>query len=92
MFTYLEDYKKNPESASPYFVLTLFDEFAKSKGLVLYRADILDYRINKTETASLTQHFIDYYTNLGQYEEGPLNFNHNPDAFKYEEYVAKFRQ
>ena len=91
MFTYLEDYKKNPEHATPYFVLTLFDEFAVSKGLVLYRADILDHRINKTEASAITQSFVDYYTNLGQYEDGPLKFNHNPDAFKYEEYVQKFR-
>jgi ATP synthase F1 complex assembly factor 1 len=49
MFTFLEDYKKDPVNAVPYFVLTLFDDFAITKGLVLARGDIVDFKVTKPE-------------------------------------------
>jgi ATP synthase F1 complex assembly factor 1 len=32
LFTFLDDYKKAPERATPYFILTLFDEIIVKKG------------------------------------------------------------
>lgn len=32
LFTFLDDYKRNPERATPYFILTLFDEILVKKG------------------------------------------------------------
>lgn len=37
MFTYLDDFKKSPETATPYFVLTLFDELLVKKGKRYFR-------------------------------------------------------
>lgn len=34
LFTYLEDFKKSPETATPYFVLTMFDELLAKKGKI----------------------------------------------------------
>ena len=35
MFTYLEDFKKLGTNATPYFVLTCFDELINKKGIFL---------------------------------------------------------
>lgn len=32
IYTYLEDYKKDPNNATPYLVITMFDELAFKKG------------------------------------------------------------
>lgn len=32
IYTYLEDYKKNPNDATPYLVITMFDELNPKKG------------------------------------------------------------
>ena len=41
IFTYLEDYKKNPLSANPYLVITCFDELVDTKGIALIRGDVI---------------------------------------------------
>jgi len=35
MFTYLEDFKKLGTNATPYFVLTCFDELINKKGIII---------------------------------------------------------
>jgi hypothetical protein len=39
IFTYLEHFKRNPETAEPYLAVTLFDDFLERKQLVLVRGD-----------------------------------------------------
>ena len=43
ILTYLEDFKRNPMSANPYLVLTLFDELVRGKGLALMRGDVISH-------------------------------------------------
>lgn len=40
LFTFLEDYRKNPKTANPWMSLTLYDEFVQDKGLGLLRGDV----------------------------------------------------
>lgn len=40
--TYLDDYKKDPNTAVPYLTLSFFDDFLHTKGLVLMRADVVN--------------------------------------------------
>ena len=50
IYTFLDDYKKNPETASPFLVITLFDELLFQKGIVLVRGDIIgDLSIKEAE-------------------------------------------
>jgi len=39
VFTYLEEYKRNPTSARPWLQLTLYDELEATKALCLHRAE-----------------------------------------------------
>jgi ATP synthase F1 complex assembly factor 1 len=41
LFTGLEDYKIRGSQASPYLVVTHYDELAESKDIVLVRGDII---------------------------------------------------
>ncbi len=34
IYTYLEDYKKDPTNATPYLVITMFDELNPKKGQI----------------------------------------------------------
>jgi hypothetical protein len=40
LFTFLEDFRKNPTGATPWMCLTLYDEFLRDKGLGLIRGDV----------------------------------------------------
>jgi hypothetical protein len=37
--THLDDYRRNPAMAEPYFAVTMFDDLLERKGLVLVRGD-----------------------------------------------------
>ena len=90
LFTYLEDYKKNPERAFPYFVLTLFDELIIKKGIVLVRGDIVDNLITKNEASLILKSFLGYYIETGLYEDNVRCFNHEPSKFNHENHVQNF--
>lgn len=90
LFTFLEEYKKRKENAVPYFILTLFDELAISKGLVLIRGDIIDHLITKPEAALLLKSLLGYYIETGLYEDSVRCFNHSPGAFNHESHVESF--
>lgn len=36
IYTYLEDYKKDPSNATPYLVITMFDELVFKKGKIFF--------------------------------------------------------
>lgn len=48
IFTWLEDFKRNPLTANPYLVLTCFDELVRSKSCALLRGDVISY-LTRTE-------------------------------------------
>jgi ATP synthase F1 complex assembly factor 1 len=89
LFTFLENFKKNPGNAAPYFVLTLFDELVLIKGLVLIRGDVIDHQVTKKEADLLLKSFIAYYIETGLYEE-VQKFNHQPGLFNHESHVSNF--
>ncbi|CAG9310426.1 unnamed protein product [Blepharisma stoltei] len=90
LLTYLEDFKKNPATATPYFVLTLFDELLAKKGIVPVRGDIVDFLIAKPEAELLLKAFLAHYIEGGLYEETVQIFNHDPNNFNHQKYVDNF--
>jgi len=40
LYTFLEDYRKNPKTANPWMSLTLYEDFLDDKGLGLLRGDV----------------------------------------------------
>lgn len=53
VFTYLEDYRRNPELAQPWASVHLFDELVTTKGVGLLRAEVVPERLTKAEASHL---------------------------------------
>jgi ATP synthase F1 complex assembly factor 1 len=85
LYTFLEDYKTNPDTATPYLSLTFYDDFLVNKGLGLVRGDFSEM-ITKPEAQTLLQVTTNLY--LNQYEEID-RFNNRPGEFNFERYIEK---
>ena len=83
LYTFLEDYKNNPETATPYLSLTFYDDFKDTKDLVLARGDISDM-LKKPEAERIMEFTTSFY--LDNYEEIE-SFNHTPDKFDFVSHI-----
>ena len=90
LFTYLEDFKRSSEAATPYFVLTLFSELKVTKQIVPVRGDIVDHKVTKAEAATLMTAFLAHYIEGGLFEETVRVFNHEPDRFNYQKFTTNY--
>ena len=94
IFTYLEDYKKNPLSANPYLVITCFDELVRQKGIALIRGDVLG-GMSKHEGQTVLNLMLNNYLVDSCYEK-VRQFNHEPNKFNIESFTEEqinvFRQ
>jgi hypothetical protein len=79
IYTFLEDYKNDPSTATPYLVVTLFDELSFSKGLVLVRGDIIgDLTVAESEKLFLmTKEFY----SIEHLNKKVIDFNKNSRKF-----------
>jgi ATP synthase F1 complex assembly factor 1 len=85
IYTFLEDYKRNPDYATPYLVITIFDELVFKKGISLVRGDIIgDLSKNDAEVVfNMTRH---YFTNQSNYRK-VITFNRESSKFAYQEHI-----
>lgn len=83
LFTYLEDYKKDPHSAQPYLVLTFYDELVGSSsgdspGPVLVRGDIIPGALDRKESWKLLELLKRFYLentdDLASFNKGEFDF------------------
>lgn len=69
LFTGLEDYKARGTQASPYFTVTHYTEFAESKGMVLFRGDIVfTSKLSDSEARWLLETAQSFYLNDTRYK------------------------
>lgn len=83
IMTGLEAYNRQRDAANPCFVLTFYDDFSKSKDLVLVRGDITDPVISKKEAEDLLFLFLRLHTEPGLIQH-LRTFNDRPDTFEYD--------
>ncbi len=81
----MEDYKINPSNATPYLVLTMFDELVFKKGIGLVRGDIIG-DLSKKDSSVLFNLTRQFYTNDHNYRQ-VLTFNKEPCKFNHEEHI-----
>ena len=86
IFTYLEEYKLNPEAATQWASLKVFDDFVSSKGLALVRGDISP-QLTRAEGDQLIRSMLHVYTDDDVYSKYVKVFNHSPNHFHFEEYI-----
>ncbi|KAG8470446.1 hypothetical protein KFE25_008867 [Diacronema lutheri] len=86
-FTFLEDFKKSPETAVPWLFATVYDDLVPSKGVALLRADFMPKLLSKQEAAEVLGAVLTMYTS-DKYDRIWI-FNHAPKYFKVDEYLAQ---
>lgn len=91
MFTYLEEYKQNPEAATQWASLKVFDDFASSKGLALVRGD-LSPQLTRAEGDILTRSMLHVYLDDTAYAQHVKTFNNAPEQFDFGAYIAFMKE
>lgn len=78
IFTYLDDYRRDPMNAQPYLVVTMYDELLKEKGLVLVRGDVTPVALEKVEGAWLLRMIRRFYLEregeVASFNKGTFDF------------------
>lgn len=83
IFTFLEDYKKNPSLAEPYLSVALYDDFLDRKQLVLVRGDFSGH-LRKVDAAHLLNLLSYYYFKEPRQVE---TFNLEPSKFDFTSFL-----
>ena len=78
LFTYLEDYKRDPAGAQPYLVVTMYSDLAASKDTVLVRGDITPLALDEAESTRLVANVKEFYLNrpddVASFNKGTFDF------------------
>lgn len=86
-FTFLDEFKKSPETANPWLFATAYDDLVASKQMALVRADFMPQLITREEAAAVLARTIDLYTS-NKYDRAWI-FNHAPTHFKVEDFLKE---
>lgn len=81
----MEDFKKNSTSASPFLVITCYDELVRTKGVALIRGDIIG-AITKAEGQAVLNLLMNHYLIDSQFEI-VRQFNHEPNSFNIDHHT-----
>eukprot|EP00629_Pelagomonadales_sp_RCC1024_P012589 CAMPEP_0119284594 /NCGR_PEP_ID=MMETSP1329-20130426/30556_1 /TAXON_ID=114041 /ORGANISM="Genus nov. species nov., Strain RCC1024" /LENGTH=181 /DNA_ID=CAMNT_0007285277 /DNA_START=167 /DNA_END=708 /DNA_ORIENTATION=- len=86
LYTFLEDYKQNPALARPYLSLTLHEDLARDREIVLLRGDV-EKQLTKPEAEHLIDQTLQSYLVSSRFSApgGALTFNQKPAAFDIDE-------
>ena len=85
IYTFLEDYKNDPSTATPYLVVTLYDELSFSKGLVLVRGDIIG-DLTVVESEKLFLMTKEFYS-IEHLNKKVVDFNKNSRKFDVNNHI-----
>ena len=88
LMAYLEDYKMDPNSATPLVTFSVFNDYAQSKDVALVRCDVLNKGINSEEGRKVVQSLLDHY----RCDEDFVSietFNHRPAEFDFDDHMSK---
>jgi len=84
IFTYLEDYKRDPSRAEPYLSVAVYDDFLERKQIALVRGDFSGH-LRKRDAAHLLNLMRYYYFQESKWVE---TFNRDPSNFDFTSYLA----
>ena len=90
LFTFLEEYKKNPHGAEPWAAMTMYSELVPTHDLALSRTDYNPLHLTKIEAQRLMELVRIYYVESNQYQVVE-DFNHHPDCFDWEKHIRECR-
>lgn len=85
IFTFLDDYRRNPSGAEPYLSLALYDDFLTRKQLILVRGDFSGHLTKRDAT-----HILNLVRHYYAFEPKWLEiFNKDPASFDWNTYLRE---
>lgn len=87
---YLEDYKMDPNAATPLLSISIFDDYASDKGIALVRGEVLNLGIEVNEGRKFVESLLDNYRIEEEFSSVKA-FNKNPNEFRFEDYISRMR-
>ena len=88
LLAFLEDYKMDPARAQPLITVSIFDDIAEDKDLMLVRCDIIAQGIGDDEGYNICKCLLDDYAEEEHFRNVHM-FNKKPDAFDVDEFVKE---
>lgn len=85
LLTALDDYRRDPNTAEPYMSLSLYDDLAQRKQIVLVRGDF-SYHLHKRDAERILRQVRHWYLHEPQTVE---QFNERPGEFDFQRYVDR---
>lgn len=86
IFTFLDDYRRNPSAAEPYMSVALYDDFLTRKQLVLVRGDFSGH-LRKADATHLLNLMRYFYFSEPKWVE---TFNLTPDKFDFNRFLMEY--
>lgn len=88
VFCNMEDYKRDPHSAMPWLVITMYTELHKSKKVVLLRGDITNKNLQKDEAIRILKLWkLMYLDQSGEFFMHVQKLNQTPGEFDIERFL-----
>ncbi len=87
LLTSYEDYNTKGVDATPHVVATFYDELLAEKDIVLVRTEVVNPAMPPETARTINEALISAYLTAEGYEKVE-QFNHNPQDFPIEEYLA----
>ena len=87
--TFLEEYKRSPDTASPWITVAVYDDFCKEKNMALVRGDFTP-NLTKAEGDTTSRMILHGYHDDEAFKH-IHNFNKQPDQFDYNNFLTFFK-
>ena len=85
--TYLENYKRDPQNATPWISLSLFHDLEKQKDITLVRVDFLSQYVPKESAKRITSLLMQSYLDDDVFAKFTRVFNKEPNNFDFQQMI-----
>jgi hypothetical protein len=89
---YLEDYKMDPNRASPLITFSIFNDLIESHDLSLLRCDMVNKGIEEMEAVKAVERILECYLQEDEYHTKVKVFNKNPSHFDLDDFIYYMNQ
>ena len=90
ILTYLEEYRRRPDTATPWMSLMLYSDLQDTKDITLLRSDFTA-NVSKKENTAISRMIVDSYLYNDVYGGYVYPFNKKPDKFDFDKYLELFK-
>ena len=89
LLTYLEDFRRDPNAATPLLHVSVYTDYAVTKHISLVRGQVVDTSLESKEAHYVVASLLDTY----QHDFASVQtFNESPAQFNIDDYIGRMRQ